>query len=752
MNNKKTRLLFLAALFVLALPLVFSDGNAWADNAATFAQTGHANMLRKVTPPTELLGPNGVHYSGVTNATGYAPCSTVDWTLGKCGTSTMYYIMDGWLGFINGGNPKPYAITTAYSCGACHTTGFTPNCSDSTQSSRVACEALGTCSVAGKYTQAACQAATPTAGVWTAKAPGVWSPDPAKAPTTDLVPSAVIDGISGSWTTAGVQCERCHDTTLNQSLPASTNYTNGVAINALCGQCHTGGHANGFMNSPHARFSGTWGQLADSTKYNSHFTLYYGGSCASCHDVHKSLVVTAQAILPWGYATDPANASVYYCSNILAKSAIGGHASSADCVAAGGTWTQQTGAVKECFDCHNGPFAPKTINHPTGANTPKGDCNVCHMPGGKHLFRINTDTTYTYKINVTGLTVGTPCGSGGNVASSHGVNKCVDATGAEIGNAIAKGIETWAGAQWNDLDMACGQCHGGGTDPLVSPPKAGVPYMPKAVLSGAAAVMHTGTAVNGSPVMPAGASIAICRAVSINKTTGSSTDVRTGSTTDVFEVGDFPASTFNGALAGKVFVDWGDGTPMAIMAIGASVQHTYANNGTYKIRKTVQDGDPAVKGSSFGISCYMEDQVTVSSLAPSGFGKFTVAAQTCKVCSNNTLKVCAADVDCGTGNTCGAGGAALAKANVYLAGTDLTTSHLSFHGGTAAGTVTLPAVANTMPIGNYAMTAFGPVGGVCYKTSAACTTPVNPTAIAVSPSTGGATADVTVYCTYQVYP
>ena len=201
------------------------------------------------------------------------------------------------------------------------------------------------------------------------------------------------------------------------------------------------------------------------------------------------------------------------------------------------------------------------------------------------------------------------------------------------------------------------------------------------------------SSVNGSPVLPANAGVAVCSKVSLNRTIGN--------IGDSFQVGDNPPSTINGGLGGKVYIDWGDGSAMETMAMGASTgMHTYSNNGTYKIRKTVQDNDPGI-GSSFGISCYKEDQVTVSSLAPTGFGTFTVTANAC------------------------VGGAAIANVNVYLVGSASPLNHLSFHGVTGAtGTVSIPAVTGTMPSGSYNMTAFGPAGLVCY-TDSLCTTLVN---------------------------
>jgi hypothetical protein len=327
------------------------------------------------------------------------------------------------------------------------------------------------------------------------------------------------------------------------------------------------------------------------------------------------------------------------------------------------------------------------------------------MPSAYHLFRISVDTSYSTFPTADQLYVG----------------------GQATANTASDG--RLAGAVWVDLGMTCGQCHQDATHQA-----AGVPKIPYAQLAAQANIIHAG--VNGSPVLPPGAGVAVCTAVSLNRTIGS--------TTSTFSVGDNPASTINGGLSGQVYIDWGDGSALQTMALGATSSHTYANQGYYYIRKTVQDTE------GFGISCYTQKEVQVSNLAPSGWGTFTLTAQTCATynsCSNNFLKSCTtatviADCDpagaLSTPPTCNStGNVALANVNAYL-----VNGHLQFHGDTgAAGTVTLPSIANTMPSASYSMTVFAPQGPLTCYTNAGCTTPVN------NPSTAATvTGSATVYC------
>ena len=642
----------------------------------SYLKGGHKNMLRKVTvgkpwglPGTDATGIYALNVNGTT--------SDFNWTTGQVDAgscsdktkttkaaciapatwtpnwSTMYWIYGG--NGLSGTTPYTAISGGSYSCGRCHATG------------------------------------------WTSDSSPVLTKEPEKsfsgisAATKGAAGVYLSGGVSGdtnaysSWDQWGIQCSRCHYAIDGGHATFPSGSSKGGDVTAMCMNCHrqeavgvpdvisgdsgaipagsaasklvigsshgsvgfvSHSHGTQFLNSPHARMSGTWGQIgcppvsispagtagcdSSMSTYNTAFgaaatanhLISTAGGCTTCHNVHNTVI----------------------------QNVVG----------------QNTGSTVACNACHQNAADALTpqvtqISHPSGPGTPLNDpnpCATCHMPHGQHVFRINTDTNYV-EFPTTAVDMAAPTAK--------------DADGFD--------------AVWVDMTHACGQCHQDATHQA-----AGVPKIDYNTLQGLAKVMHKG--VNGSPVMPANAGIAVCNAVSVSKTIGS--------TTDSFMVGDMPMSTINGGLAGKVFVDWGDGSAMTMMAVGATTPgHTYVNNGTYKIRKTVQDGDPAVKGSGFGISCFTEKEVTVSSLAPTGFGTFTVTANAC------------------------VGGAAIANVNVYLVGSASPLNHLSFHGVTgASGTVSIPAITGTMPSGSYNMTAFGPAGLVCY-TDSLCTTLVN---------------------------
>ncbi len=121
------------------------------------------------------------------------------------------------------------------------------------------------------------------------------------------------------------------------------------------------------------------------------------GNCMTCHDVHWSLA-----------STDP----------------------------------EAEPLRKECGSCHGKNLT--VMMHPKGAGTPLENmdqdpaeaCEICHMPGLEHLFRINADATYS-------------------------AFPTASLTGTANMNTAADG--TYTNASWVDLDQACGQCHGGGT-------------------------------------------------------------------------------------------------------------------------------------------------------------------------------------------------------------------------------------------------------------------------------------------------
>ncbi|MFI5399108.1 MAG: hypothetical protein ACHQ9S_26550 [Candidatus Binatia bacterium] len=310
-----------------------------------------------------------------------------------------------------------------------------------------------------------------------------------------------------SWDQWGIQCSRCHVATDGGHATWPTDSTTGGDIVALCMGCHRmesdtaprsiqGGNGfagnnglvlpytnkqqqpdgfahhpdgNEFLNSPHAQFTGNWkdigcppyaifgyagvdpgnpgapvppnctpgtmnldgkttsnyaSKFAQAAKVDLGVSDSAAGSCFTCHDVHK-----------------PHN-----------ENTIG----------------MNVGSVRACTDCHSNSKAtiPPQIDlavtqHPTGPGTPlenvasdpSSACRTCHQPPNvKHIWRISTDPnyttygdyTYTYPVN-------------GAKAMSTGPN----APGlVNLSHTAPEG--SYSNAVWIDLDIACGQCHGGG--------------------------------------------------------------------------------------------------------------------------------------------------------------------------------------------------------------------------------------------------------------------------------------------------
>jgi len=459
--------------------------------------TGHKNMLRKVSnggaTGIPQISPEGTPYSSSEMG------GVVDWSASTLNGLPLLWIYGDW---IDGIPHAPRSIvkdpagTGSYSCSKCHATG------------------------------ASIDNTVNTAKEPELSFPGITGTGLGQV-NLDVNLAGYLSDANASWDQWGIMCSRCHmastndgdnytdqtscegagytwvaayhpfcaapDTELvkwNQDLQGSgllnmagthvAGPSNGPEVVRMCGECHrqeTGGqpytwvgtingsdgptvwnkgfgdHAetvigglshgapspavghnymNVFLNGAHAKFSGTYGQITDINAYDSDFmkAAADGGheepGCMGCHNVHQSL-------------------------------AVDGHEP----------------FENECADCHNGTIEPmKDLNymmHPTTPGTPggiaadEGDtsaaCEICHMPGALHLFRINTSESYSTKddYNVTGP----------------------DATASD---------GTYTQAVWNDLDLSCGQCHGGSAGPSAT--QNGAPYMNKAYLAAIAGSMH----------------------------------------------------------------------------------------------------------------------------------------------------------------------------------------------------------------------------------------------------------------------
>jgi predicted CXXCH cytochrome family protein len=219
----------------------------------------------------------------------------------------------------------------------------------------------------------------------------------------------------------------------------------GLAWNFTPSMSHGATGAEAFLNSPHARFTGTLQQNAQNSPdlsvqlngtFNSYFTDWgegiqpnaatgtvttssNNGGCTGCHDPHYSTVATATpAPIPM---------------------------------------------VKQCQDCHTneGPgqdFSIRAVNHPVGQGTPlpnglssadSSPCITCHLAAAAgsatyHYFRINPDMNYyTFgPASVWYANSDTPGNGQPNTYAAEG-----------FANYPAVGL---------DVDIACGQCHVGG--------------------------------------------------------------------------------------------------------------------------------------------------------------------------------------------------------------------------------------------------------------------------------------------------
>jgi hypothetical protein len=370
--------------------------------AETYVMTGHKNMVRPAAP----VGNTDPHYiAGAPwkDKTGAvvdndSSGNLIDWLTGQItisGVPTQLFWIYDWISDA----PRSAYDGASYSCARCHTTGYEAAALDETIKQPF--EMFGD--------------ADPGSGTMT-----------------------------GSFDQFGIMCSRCHGSRPYSATSAFRHHPNewasGAEVTATCMECHRqeasgapydGGltpgtvlkvgtahssvdfvshaGANQFLNSPHGRFSGTFAQINDPAFYDTHFKNegepypFEGnqGGCVQCHDVHKSTLPEA----------NPAGGAIH----------------------------------EECMECHAKDlskmihsFGPGTPFEDIGLN-PNSACESCHMPGGKHLFRVTSDADYsTFPIEA----FTTPLANANSTTT-------VEDTFPQV---------------WVDLDMACGQCHGGGTE------------------------------------------------------------------------------------------------------------------------------------------------------------------------------------------------------------------------------------------------------------------------------------------------
>jgi Carboxypeptidase regulatory-like domain/Doubled CXXCH motif (Paired_CXXCH_1) len=352
-----------------------------------------------------------------------------------------------------------------------------------------------------------------------------------------------------------------------------------------------------FLNGVHGKFTGNFQQINNTANYNSGFSLW------SCDLNGFASFSDQSSCLTAGGSWTDARGCTFNQTN---------------CVGNAGTWTLVQGGCTTCHDVHNSLFvaaqkalAVKTtcqdchvnnattgatistvptvtiINHPTDAGSPfdttKYDnaCVVCHMATQEvkngdrvslpaHVWRINSSATYnTFPTMAqfyggscsvhTGAIQNAPSKPVVYLSDTSSVN-CTAASGAwtvtaKTGSAQTTPDGSYTNAVWLDLDLACGQCHGGSIGTNATHNNA--PYYSKAALALAAAGMHQTSLVSqvtpSTPVVSKGTMTATGYQVSFTDT-----------------------STNGDGSTANVSVNWGDGT-YDIGVMGGTFTHTYSN-------------------------------------------------------------------------------------------------------------------------------------------------------------------------------
>lgn len=207
--------------------------------------------------------------------------------------------------------------------------------------------------------------------------------------------------------------------------------------------------------------------------------------------------------------------------------------------------TDKASARGTCRSCHANVNVTRVL-HPAGipgsplqnvATNPSESCVICHMPKGLHLFRANT--SYIFQSFPNGV-----------------------APGDGLANTAPDG--TFQKAAWLDVDLVCGQCHGGGTSATTNPPSNGASWKSKLDLAHNAVTFHSGAYPSMTQV-GFGYTYDGLNTLKINTSVGQNIcATKTGDTA--------PCERFEW--------DWGDGSPRDT---GPSSSHTYAVAGNYKV-------------------------------------------------------------------------------------------------------------------------------------------------------------------------
>jgi len=354
-----------------------------------------------------------------------------------------------------------------------------------------------------------------------------------------------------------------------------------------------------FLNSPHARFSGSMSQNVTGTyvvnnnvpaSYNSAFKGY------TCED--SSSGASDRYSTYWNGTSNQPITTLEQCNLANGKGTL-----ATPDPTSYGYWQQESqGACTTCHDIHNtlvlnnyeanaikiecqtchsdttglggtgyatAPGFSKIqvnlamIGHPKGSNTPfdatrfANPCVTCHMPptasgaDPMHFFRINNSATYTTFPSLTAYNSGWKLPT--TASDTHA------ASGIAYNNAV-----------WTDLGFACGQCHY----------TTGLEY------------------VSGNPVFDVNTLSTYATGIHNNSTIIPSFSLTYGGT-------NLTASVSGSAICGtgatcSAFTytwTWGDGATTA----GQTTTHAYTTAGTYTITLTVTDtnGNSGQKAEKF---------------------------------------------------------------------------------------------------------------------------------------------------------
>ena len=520
-----------------------------------YLMTGHKNMLRKVLPPGTSV-PSGAPMASMGNdGLTYLPSGGFDWTLGIFNGNPLLYGV-AWLPSTT--DPYPVVLnqglnihgaSMSYACARCHTTGYrfdglgpeptnttgtpaapvynlltdanlprTPNGwtsghTSSWQLTGIQCERCHgsshtDCSAAvppipypkiGGQTVTTCSAWKDGAGTWhqskTYQPVNVAATalciechrqerydttqhfvQPAQLPGQNLAGWPAIPGANSLGAVSdGGSCSVSH----SPSYTYSQCKSNGGVWNFSPSMSHGANGAESFLNSPHARFTGTLQQNAQNSP-----------------DLSVQLIGTfSSAFSDWGEGLQPFGGPVATSTNNGGCTACHNpHYSTIAKLNPAGT-----PIVKQCQDCHKAEssgydFSIKVVNHPIGGGTPlpsglsstdSSPCVVCHMGAASgtpsyHYFRINADPSYyTFGPASTWYAQSDTPGNGQPNTYVEANNPTYPAVGL-------------------DLDIACGQCHGGGnniqtpqnTYSLVSA-SPNAPFIPRAQLALDAQNIHS---------------------------------------------------------------------------------------------------------------------------------------------------------------------------------------------------------------------------------------------------------------------